>query len=68
MNRFAAGEDASAEQVKLTEVRTFLDGFPAIPAMKAALRAQTGDDVWRNLRPPLDALDDARARELLADL
>ena len=36
--------------------------------MKAALRAQTGDDVWRNLRPPLDALDDARVRELLAGL
>ena len=62
------GEDASAEQAELTEVREFLDGFPAIPAMKAALRAQTGDDVWRNLRPPLDALDRARVRELLAGL
>jgi 4-hydroxy-tetrahydrodipicolinate synthase len=67
-DRFATGEDASAEQAELTEVRAFLDGFPAIPAMKAALRAQTDDDVWRNLRPPLDALDDARARELLAGL
>ena len=34
--------------------------------MKALLREQTGDDVWRNLRPPLDALDDERLRELLA--
>ena len=67
-DRFAAGEDASAEQAELTKVREFLDGFPAIPAMKAALRAQTGDDVWRNLRPPLDALDRARVRELLAGL
>jgi 4-hydroxy-tetrahydrodipicolinate synthase len=67
-DRFAAGEDASAAQAELTALRSFLDGFPAIPAMKAALRAQTGDDVWRNLRPPLDALDDARARELLAGL
>ncbi len=67
-DRFAAGEDASAAQAELTGVREFLDGFPAIPAMKAALRAQIGDDVWRNLRPPLDALDRARVRELLAGL
>ena len=67
-DRFAAGEDASAEQAELTKLREFLDGFPAIPAMKAALRAHTGNDVWRNLRPPLDALDRARVRELLAGL
>ena len=36
--------------------------------MKAALRAQTGDEVWRNLRPPLDALDETRVRELLSGL
>ena len=65
---FAAGEDADAAQAALTEAREFLDGFPAIPALKAALRAQTGDDVWRNLRPPLDALDETRVRELLAGL
>jgi 4-hydroxy-tetrahydrodipicolinate synthase len=67
-DRFAAGDDASAAQAALTERREFLDGFPAVPAMKAALRAQTGDDLWRNLRPPLDALSDARTRELLAGL
>jgi 4-hydroxy-tetrahydrodipicolinate synthase len=67
-DRFAAGEDASGEQAALTTVRAFLDGFPAVPAMKAALRARTGDDVWRNLRPPLEALDDTQTRELLAGL
>jgi 4-hydroxy-tetrahydrodipicolinate synthase len=67
-DRFAAGEDPSGAQAALTERREFLDGFPAVPAMKAALRAQTGDDLWRNLRPPLDALSDAHTRELLAGL
>ena len=53
-----AGEDADAEQAALTEARGFLEGFPLIPALKAIMREQTGDDVWRNLRPPLDALDE----------
>ena len=26
------------------------------------MRERTGDDVWRNLRPPLDALDEQRPR------
>jgi 4-hydroxy-tetrahydrodipicolinate synthase len=67
-DRFVSGADASSAQAALTKRREFLDGFPAVPAMKAALRAQTGDDVWRNLRPPLDALSEARARELVAGL
>jgi len=67
-DRFVAGEDAGPAQAALTATREFLDRFPAIPAMKAALRAQTGDEVWRNLRPPLDALDDTRVRELLSGL
>ena len=65
---FAAGEDADAAQAALTEARGFLEGYPPIPALKAILRDQTGDDVWLNLRPPLDALDPARAAELLARL
>jgi 4-hydroxy-tetrahydrodipicolinate synthase len=65
---FAAGEDADAAQAALTEARRFLEGYPAIPSLKAVVREQTGDDVWLNLRPPLVALDEARARELLARL
>jgi 4-hydroxy-tetrahydrodipicolinate synthase len=60
---WAAGDGAAdAEQAALTEARTFLEGFPPIPALKAIMRARTGDEVWANLRPPLDALDDERAR------
>ncbi len=66
---FAAGSgDADAAQAALTEARRFLEGYPAIPALKAIMRDATGDDVWLNLRPPLDALDADRTRELLARL
>ena len=61
---FAAGEDASAAQASLTEARRFVEGYPLIPALKAIMRERTGDDIWRNLRPPLDALSDEQAREL----
>jgi 4-hydroxy-tetrahydrodipicolinate synthase len=60
--------DADAEQARLTEARRFLEGFPPIPALKAIMREATGDDVWSNLRPPLDALDERRVSELLARL
>jgi len=59
---------ADAEQASLTEARTFLEGFPPIPALKAIMRARTGDDVWANLRPPLDALEEDRARAVAARL
>ncbi len=66
---FAAGSgDADAAQAELTEARRFLEGYPAIPALKAIMRDKTDDDGWLNLRPPLDALDEARTRELLATL
>jgi 4-hydroxy-tetrahydrodipicolinate synthase len=67
-DRFLSGDDPDAAQAALTAKRSFLDGFPTVPAMKAALRAQTGDALWQNLRPPLDALPEARVRELLAGL
>src|SRR3954451_21631909 len=65
---FTAGEDAEAAQTALTAARRFLEGYPAIPALKAIVRDVTGDDVWLNLRPPLVALDDGRGRELLQTL
>jgi 4-hydroxy-tetrahydrodipicolinate synthase len=58
--------EAEAEQAALTARRAFFDRFPPVPAMKALLREQTGDELWKNLRPPLDALDDERLRDLLA--
>ncbi len=60
-DRFEAGEDAEPAQATLTEARAFMEGFPMIPALKAALG-------WPNLRPPLDPLSDGEASELLAHL
>jgi 4-hydroxy-tetrahydrodipicolinate synthase len=57
---WAAGSpEADVEQAALTQARAFLDGYPLIPALKAVMREQTGEELWRNLRPPLDALEDA---------
>jgi 4-hydroxy-tetrahydrodipicolinate synthase len=55
----AGSPDADAEQAALTEARKFLDGYPLIPALKAILREQTGDERWKNLRPPLEPLSSA---------
>ena len=54
-------------QERLTERRLYLERFPVIPALKAILRERTGDESWRNVRPPLVALDEARERDLLAN-
>jgi 4-hydroxy-tetrahydrodipicolinate synthase len=59
----------SAEaQARLKERRRHLERFPVIPALKAILRERTGDDAWRDVRPPLVALDGARVHDLLAGL
>ncbi len=65
-DRFEAGLAADDEQAALSEARGFLEGFPAIPGLKAIMADATGDAGWLNLRPPLRPLDPARAGELLA--
>lgn len=55
---FQAGEDATTLQAELTQARRVVEGQPLIPALKAIMRARTGDDGWRNLRPPLEPLDE----------
>jgi 4-hydroxy-tetrahydrodipicolinate synthase len=50
------GGDADAAQAELTRLRATFDGQELIPALKAAMHEQTGDDVWLNLRPPLAPL------------
>lgn len=64
------GEDEEAEdlQRRLTELRGLIEAYPMIPALKRLTAGLTGDEGWRNLRPPLSALDEARAEELLSRL
>jgi 4-hydroxy-tetrahydrodipicolinate synthase len=46
-------DEADALQAELTEARNAFDGRPLIPALKAAMLERTGEELWRNLRPPL---------------
>lgn len=46
------------------EVRLAVQEHPAIPALKALLARRTGEDRWRNVRPPLESLAPAREAAL----
>jgi 4-hydroxy-tetrahydrodipicolinate synthase len=45
--------DADALQERLTSLRTTIEAFPTIPALKGLMRELTGEEGWLNLRPPL---------------
>lgn len=69
---FAAwhGPEADRLQDELTGVRTLLEGFPAIPALKQIMADHTGRDGWLHLRPPLvnlSAEQVAALRQAMAD-
>lgn len=61
-------DDADDQQARLDTVRGVFEGFPMIPAMKAAIAHFAGDGVWKNVRPPLMNLPDDATNELLANL
>lgn len=61
-------EEARKAQKRLTELRRTMEEFPAIPALKAAMRHLTKEEGWRNIRPPLVEMDDARTEDLFARL
>ncbi len=61
-------DDADDQQARLDEVRGVFEGFPMIPAMKAAIAHFAGDGVWKNVRPPLMNLPDDATNKLLAEL
>lgn len=63
-------QDDSAEQQQsaLSTVRKAFEGFPIIPALKAATAHYSGDDEWRRLRPPLVELTDGQRTELQRSL
>ena len=60
--------DADAAQAELSRERGLFDGVELIPALKAAMREQTGDAGWEHLRPPLAPLPDDVRRDLLSRL
>jgi 4-hydroxy-tetrahydrodipicolinate synthase len=62
------GPDGAALQERLTGLRDILEGYPMVPALKALMAAYSGDKGWCNVRPPFLALDEGRARKLVAKL
>ncbi len=61
-------DDADDQQARLDEVRGVFEGFPMIPAMKAAIAHFAGDGVWKNVRPPLMNLPEDATNKLLGEL
>ena len=66
---FASGSgEAENLDRHMRGVRRALDTQPMIPALKHVTAARTGDDSWRNVRPPLLPLGDAAGAALDAAL
>ena len=65
----ASGKDDEAEELqeRLTQVRMSIEAYPVIPALKQLMTRLTGDEQWRNIRPPLSGLDEKRTKDLLSD-
>lgn len=59
-----AGKDAGALQEGLSAWRLAIQSQPLIPALKAIVAQEAGDDGWLALRPPLAALDAASGAAL----
>jgi len=66
----ASGKDDEAEalQERLTQVRGSIEAYPVIPALKQLMAHLTGDEQWRNIRPPLSELDEKSAAKLLSSV
>ena len=60
--------DGPALQAAADAIRQVFQGSTMIAAMKHAVAAQSGDAVWRTVRPPLVALDTAAGQKVDAAL
>jgi len=66
--RDSADGDAPELQRQIESTRAAFEAFGVIPALKAYVAEKTGISAWRNVRPPLQPLDDAQRRELMSRL
>jgi 4-hydroxy-tetrahydrodipicolinate synthase len=64
----ARDDEAHALQERLSTLRASIETYPMIPALKAIMTDLTGDEGWRNLRPPLSGLDEEQEKKLLAEV
>jgi 4-hydroxy-tetrahydrodipicolinate synthase len=66
----ASGRDGEAQalQQSLSALRASIESYPMIPSLKALMADLTGDEEWRNLRPPLSELENEQEKKLLTDV
>lgn len=55
-------------QADITLVRTTIQKYPMVPALKRIVAHFHGDAEWANVRPPMERLGDAQSKALIADL
>jgi len=67
---FAAwqGDDAADLQEELGEIRSIVEEYPMIPAVKAIVASCSDDAGWKTVRPPLIELSDERQESLMGAL
>ena len=53
---------------RISAVRSLVETYPLIAALKAIMARETGDKGWLHTRPPVTALPEARGRDLLSGL
>jgi len=63
-----SGDNGPALQAQADAVRSVVQSFPMIPALKAVLASQRDDVAWAQLRPPLSPLSEAQHAALHAQL
>ncbi|BET10042.1 dihydrodipicolinate synthase family protein [Pandoraea sputorum] len=62
------GDTGPALQAQADAVRSIVQSYPMIPALKAVLASHRDDPAWSRVRPPLTQLSDEQHERLLAQL
>jgi len=62
------GPQADALQAEITTLRTALQAYPMVPALKRIVAHYHNDPNWAAVRPPLVPLSQAQSAALIADL
>jgi 4-hydroxy-tetrahydrodipicolinate synthase len=55
-------------QADITLVRTTIQKYPMVPALKRIVAHFHNDEAWATVRPPMERLSDAQSKALIADL
>jgi len=61
-------DNAGEKQQALDELRSIVQSFPMIPALKAIVADYSGDSAWSRVRPPLVELDNKQVASLTQQL